>query len=125
MRLRTALIALVVLTAGAGIPVAALSVPQSGVAAVGSGPLPPGPPPNPRPPLFMPIGGPYIGEQTAVEIAKTRASGPSTRELVALLTYKNIVDWTHSQTSSIDPGRQVYLVVLAAPFQTRAGLQRP
>jgi hypothetical protein len=73
----------------------------------------------------MPIGGSYVGEQAAVEIAKTRASGPATRELVALLTYKDIVDWTHSQTSTVDLGRQVYLVVLAAPFETRAGPDRP
>ena len=109
----------------ANYPVAGLSSFLGGDGTVGTGPIPPGPLANPAPPLFMPTGGPYIGENAAVEIAKSRASGASTRELVALLKYKDIVAWTQSQTSTIDLGREVYLVVLAAPFQTRAGRFSP
>lgn len=125
MRFRAAA---VVLGIAFGAAIAVLSLVPS-VASPVSGP--PQPPPSfdpvPPPPIFLPTGGPFIGDAKAMQIAaglRTPAT-PLGRQDVRLMRYGEIASFAGSTTLTIDPAREFYFVVTSAPWVGTHGRRGP
>lgn len=76
-------------------------------------------------PLFKATGGPFIAATEAEAIAAGRAESAIARSETQLLTYGDVIAWTGNRTYTIDPGREVYVVVLSATLQTRGSDTAP
>ncbi len=72
--------------------------------------------------VYPAVGGPFISEQSALSTATRLASGPVTRTAIGRVSYSVAAAWMHSATYTIDPARQVYLVVVQAPFSPQRAM---
>ena len=92
-------------------------------------PAPPAPTPVPpdsterAPVLYHRTGGPYIAEQEALATADRLAESAITRRAVGLVNYAQAMAWIGSGVGTIDPQREVYLVVNQAKYIGRRGLE--
>lgn len=77
--------------------------------------------PIPVPPIYLPTGGPYVGEATALASAGLIARGPVSRQDVRFMQYRDVVAYTGNRTTTFDLDREVYFVVTSATFIGRSG----
>jgi len=92
--------------------------------ALKTAPAPAPTPPSPfapEPPLFRATGGPYIGEQTALQTAAQVAESPVIKQDVRFIRYRDVVAYTGNRTLTIDLDREVYFVVTTGTFVGRHG----
>jgi hypothetical protein len=107
---------------GTAVAAAAGSLPEGArKMAPAPAPTPPPLPVAPQPPLFRPTGGPYIGEQTALQTAAQIAESPVGKQDVRFMRYRDVVAYTGNRTLTIDLDREVYFVVTTGTFVGRHG----
>jgi hypothetical protein len=75
----------------------------------------------PEPPMFPATGGPFIGEQAALNAATEIAHSPVARQDVRFMRYRDVVAFTGNRTHTIDLDREVYFVVTSGTFVGRHG----
>jgi hypothetical protein len=68
-------------------------------------------------PKFFHSGGPYIGEQRALDSAGARANGPIAREEVRQLSYGAVVAWLGSENLYYARDREMYVAAISARFE--------
>jgi hypothetical protein len=74
-------------------------------------------------PIYLPGGGFQVSEARALTLARSIAQGPITQEAIRPMLYRHWVAWKGgARTYTIDLNREVYLVVLSAPYQPQGGL---